>query len=70
MIFYRVNPESNEVSFNNGWKLISNELHTQKEVDKMSFNKKQIKIHFKKIALSKFKTYWCFGARFQNKFEL
>ncbi len=67
MKFYKVNPNANQVRYNNGWQLIANELHTVKEVDKMKFTPKQITEYFKQIEHSKLKTYWCFGARFQNK---
>lgn len=70
MKFYKVNPAADQIRFNNpvtGWHLIANELHTVKEVNKMTFTPKQIKQYFTPVEHSKFKTYWFFGARFQNK---
>lgn len=56
---YRVFSPSNRI-------LIANELYTQKELNKLGLFLEQSK-YFKPINISKNKTYWLFGARFESK---
>ena len=67
MIYYRVNKEYDgikNVSRRNFF-LISNELFTKKEIDKLKIY--AIDKVFTKIEISKNKTYFSFGSRFEKK---
>lgn len=81
MTFYQVNNPKNLQIINplSNWIFIHNELYTQKELNKLNVSKfikyidnydlKEKKVLsknvFKKVNISKFKTYWFFGARFE-----
>jgi len=82
MIFYRVNNPEDLQIINplNNWIFINGELYTQKELNKLNVSKfikcfdsydlktKKVPIKhvFKKVEISKFNTYWFFGARFEK----
>ena len=76
MIYYKVKAEhDNKARFKyyekNGFSyyvkedgiLIGNELYTPKEREKIANNDR----YFEKVEISKNKTYWFFGARFEQK---
>ena len=75
MKFYRVRPEQDQfprfkrskkyVFVPNGM-YIRNELFTEKELSKDYFLSTRSKI-FEEVEISKMKTFWCFGARFEIK---
>lgn len=64
MKYYKVKQESDNVTHNKGF-LVANELYTEKELDKLNLSGKFIELNFDKVEISKFKTYWLFGARFE-----
>ena len=64
MLFYQVNPDSDQTRFN-GSILVANELWTKAELKRAKASAKFIKKHMKERQISKFKTYWFFGARFK-----
>ena len=67
MEYYKVNKEYDGVKIvsKRNLYLISNELFTKKEIDKLKIC--AIDKVFTKIEISKNKTYFCFGARFEKK---
>lgn len=64
MKYYKVKQDSDNVTHGKGF-LIANELYTQKELDKLDLSGKFIELNFGKAEISKLKTYWLFGARFE-----
>lgn len=67
MEFYKVKKESDQTRFNESI-LVATELWTEKELKKVKgVTENFIDTNFDLVMVSKFRTYWCFGARFQNK---
>lgn len=63
MLFYRANREAHD--YFTGWTTVENELVTQRERDiKFRYLKDDI---FTPVEVSKKKTFWSFGARFEIK---
>ena len=68
MKYLKVKPEANQKIYNKSWQLISGELYTIKEVEKMDFSTHEKSKYFSLIECSKFNTYFSFGARFIKPF--
>ena len=69
MLFYKVNKESDQKRTNNKNCdfLIANELYTESEIVSAGIGYKFLRKNFTPVSISKFRTYWFFGARFENK---
>lgn len=67
MVYYKVNKEYDGIKIlsRRNLYLISNELFTKKEIDKLKIF--AIDKVFTKIEISKNKTYFSFGSRFEKK---
>lgn len=68
MKYYKVNPKSDQIRVhkNNSF-LIANELKTEKELIKLAITNLDFIINnFTVIEISKNRTYFLFGARFEN----
>ena len=62
MIYYKILPKFDQTRRKDGSILVANEIYTKKEVLKYNINP----IHFFEVQISKFKTYFFFGARFEE----
>ena len=73
MKYYRIKPEYDNIRLLNRAKrtfdgiLISNELYTVKEWEKLVLKYRVSEAVCDIVNISPKETYWCFGARFQNK---
>lgn len=68
MKFYKVNKEADQIRINRpkkDWFLVANELITKAEAEKEGIID-ILNTHAKVIELSKFKTSWFFGCRFES----
>ena len=64
MVYYKVKKSYDQYMLNDGHTLIGDELYTEKEFMRLSLVPDG---SFERIELSKFKTYFFFGARFEMK---
>lgn len=66
MEFYKVDKEADQLKVTKDIFLVANELITQKEAEKFGFIG-ELKRNSKKVKVSKLKTYWFFGCRFEKQ---
>jgi len=66
MQYYKVKKESDNIKTGNSWFFVANELLTENDIKKRKLNKYMVDLHCTPINISKFNTYFFFGARFQK----
>jgi hypothetical protein len=66
MKYFKVNVNSNNIRVNNKILLVADELYTPNEIVKLNLSASFVAQNFTDIKLNRLKSYWFFGARFNN----
>ena len=76
MLYYKVKPTADQIRVGIRTKtgfLVADELYTSNEIEKAISESRIdygfLKNHFIRLEISKHKTYWFFGARFQSSIQ-
>ena len=69
MKYFKVKKHADQIRIERprkSWFLVVGELITEREATKEGFSMEFLKNHFEKVQISKTKTHWFFGCRFEN----
>lgn len=69
MKYFKVNVNSDNIRVNDKIFLVANELYTPNEVVKLNLSGSFVTQNFTDIKLNRLKSYWFFGARFNNSIK-
>lgn len=71
MKYYKVNKDGDNrpVSFGSRNIFVGGELLTKGDVKRLKVDRERLEKYTEKVEVNSHKTYFCFGARFKNKFD-